>query len=281
MRIGSKSKNTFFLNLNKKNQNIQDEFLKNILATTKTIEIKVMLGDSTVKTVNTFDPKNIEIFFDKLILSLTEWESQGISYSYNDDIRRIFVKFEISEGDFIISLHVSVQFHVLLYYKPEQEVLDLQKELSDIIDKTGISDSNYSVVGNKIILNKLQELGYDKVDEQKLFELFYNDENLSKILSDKIENNQGKKILELNNRKKDILKKLDDLLLVTFQTSDVIIDEQKLVNGEEGCLCNIDLQKLDDGSKQGLFDLDLIDHDSQQKIESRITQILSAIKNQE
>ena len=94
-------------------------------------------------------------------------------------------------------------------------------------------------------------------------------------------NNQGKKILELNNRKKDILKKLDDLLLETFQTSDVIIDEQKLVNGEEGCLCNIDLQKLDDGSKQGLFDLDLIDHDSQQKIESRITQILSAIKNQE
>ena len=279
MRLGSKSKNKFFLNLNIKNQNIQNKFLNKITDATKTVNAKVMLGDSTVKELSTFDPKNIENLFNHIITSLNDWSSQGISYSYNDDIRRIFVKFEVREEKFVISLHVSVQFHVLLYYKPEQKVLLLQKELSEIIDRTAESDSNYSVEGNKIILQKLQELGSDKINEQNLFELFYNDENLSKILSKKIENSQDDEILQLNNRKKELLQQLDDLLLETFQTSQILIDEQKLVNGEEGCLCNIDIEHLEDNSKHGLFDPDLITDESQQKIDSRINQILASIDN--
>ena len=279
MRLGSKSKNKFFLNLNIKNQNIQNKFLNKITDATKTVNAKVMLGDSTVKELSTFDPKNIENLFNHIITSLNDWSSQEISYSYNDDIRRIFVKSEVREGEFVISLHVSVQFHVLLYYRPEQKVLLLQKELSEIIDRTAESDSNYSVEGNKIILQKLQELGSDKINEQNLFELFYNDENLSKILSKKIENSQDDEILQLNNRKKELLQQLDDLLLETFQTSQILIDEQKLVNGEEGCLCNIDIEHLEDNSKHGLFDPDLITDESQQKIDNRINQILASIDN--
>ena len=279
MRIGSKSKNKFFLSLNTKNQIIQNKFLEKISNATKTVNAKVMLGDSTVKGLDTFDPKNIEDFFNQIISSLNDWSSQGVSYSYNDDIRRIFVKFEVVEGEFVISLHTSVQFHVLLYYKPEQKVISLQKELSEIIDKTTESDSNYSVEGNKIILQKLQELGHNKINEQNLFELFYNDENLSKILSEKIENSQDDEILQLNNRKKELLHQLDDLLLEIFQTSQVLIDEQKLVNGEEGCLCNIDIEYLEGGSKHGLFDPDLINNESQQKIDNRINQILTVIYN--
>ena len=279
MRIGSKSKNKFFLSLNTKNLIIQNKFLEKISNATKTVNAKVMLGDSTVKGLDTFDPKNIEDFFNQIISSLNDWSSQGVSYSYNDDIRRIFVKFEVVEGEFVISLHTSVQFHVLLYYKPEQKVISLQKELSEIIDKTTESDSNYSVEGNKIILQKLQELGHNKINEQNLFELFYNDENLSKILSEKIENSQDDEILQLNNRKKELLHQLDDLLLEIFQTSQVLLDEQKLVNGEEGCLCNIDIEHFEDNSKHGLFDPELINNNSQQKIDNRINQILTAIGN--
>ena len=76
-----------------------------------------------------------------------------------------------------------------------------------------------------------------------------------------------------------MLQQLDDLLLETFQTSQVLIDEQKLVNGEEGCLCNIDIEHLEDNSKHGLFDPDLINNEFQQKINNRINQILAAIDN--
>ena len=277
MRIGSKSENEFFLKLNKINEKIQHDFLRLITSASKTVDTKVMLGDSTVKEVDTFDPKNVEVFFNNIINSLKDWESQGISYSYNDDVRRIFTKLEIREGDYVISIHVSLQFHVLLYYKPVQKVIDLQKELSEIIDKTRTSDSKYSDEGNKIILQKLQDLGYDKINEQNLFELFYNDESLSKILSEKIEGSQENEIIEFNNKKKELLNLLDDLLLETFQTSLVLIDEQRLVNGEEGCLCNTDLEHVENNSKQGLFDLDSLDDKSQENIETRINQISGAL----
>ena len=277
MRIGSKSENEFFLKLNKRNEVIQENFLKSINVATQTVGTKVMLGDSTVKEVNTFDPKNVESFFNNIINSLNDWNSQGISYSYNDDVRRIFTKLEVRVGNYIVSMHISLQFHVLLYYKPLQKVIDLQKELSVIIDKTSTSDSKYSDEGNKIILQKLQDIGYDKINEQNLFELFYNDENLSKILSEKIEGSQENEIIEFNNKKKELLNQLDDLLLETFQTSSVLIDEQRLVNGEEGCLCNIDLEYIENNSKQGLFDLDLLDDKSQEKIEARINQIFGAL----
>ena len=65
----------------------------------------------------------------------------------------------------------------------------------------------------------------------------------------------------------------------TFQTSSVLIDEQRLVNGEEGCLCNIDIQYLQNGSKHGLFDLEVINDEFQQKITYRINEILSSIEN--
>ena len=277
MRIGSKSENKFFLKLNQRNETIQENFLKLISNATKTIQTKVMLGDSTVKEVSTFDPKNVENLFNNIINSLNDWESQGVSYSYNDDIRRIFTKLEVRDGSYVVSIHVSLQFHVLLYYKPLQKVLDLQKELSEIIDKTSTSDSSHSDEGNKIILQKLQELGYDKINEQNLFELFYNDENLSNILSEKIEGSQDKETVELNYRKKELLTQLDDLLLETFQTSLVLIDEQRLVNGEEGCLCNIDIEFVKNNSKQGLFDLDSLDEKSQEKIEFRINQIYGVL----
>ena len=116
MRIGSKSENEFFLKLNKRNEVIQENFLKSINVATQTVGTKVMLGDSTVKEVNTFDPKNVENFFNNIINSLNDWNSQGISYSYNDDVRRIFTKLEIRVGNYIVSIHISLQFHVLLYY---------------------------------------------------------------------------------------------------------------------------------------------------------------------
>ena len=144
MRIGTKSQNEFLINLNKKNDVIQNNFLNKIIDTTKVVDVKVMLGDSSVKTISTFDPINIENFFNKFIESLNDWESQGISYSYNDDVRRIFLKFEIKEDDLVLSMHISVQFHVLLYYKPEQDVIELQKELAEVIDKTQNSDLKYS-----------------------------------------------------------------------------------------------------------------------------------------
>ena len=112
--------------------------------------------------------------------------------------------------------------------------------------------------------------------KQELFELFYNDEELSEKIKKMIDESQSE-VVDVKDKKNKLFKKLDNLLLETFHTTPVIIDEQKLVNGEEGCLCNIDLEYVEDGAKQGLVDASIITDEDKNKIVIELTKILELI----
>ena len=276
MRIGNPTNNEFFLELNKINENIQNSFLKRIVHETRNVSCDVMLGDSTTKKVETFDVKNVETFFGKFESNLPEWNSQGVTYSSDEDLRRIFVKSEIKIGNYILSLHASLQYHVLLYYKPIQKVIDLQKKLSELIDAGGNSESKYEEESDRLIIEKLNELGFKDMPKQELFELFYNDEELSNKIKNMIDDSQPE-VIDIQGQKNQLFKELDNLLIEIFQTTSALIDEQKLVNGEEGCLCNIDLEYVDEGAKQGLVDASLIDEKHRVLIKQNITKLLDII----
>ena len=276
MRIGNPTNNEFYLELNKINDEIQKSFLKKIEHETRSVSCDVMLGDSTTKKVETFDIKNVETFLGKFELHLDEWNSQGVTYSTDEDLRRIFIKSEIKIGNYILSLHISLQYHVLLYYKPIQRVVDLQKKLAELIDAGGNSESKYEEESDRLIIEKLNELGFKDMPKQELFELFYNDEELAKKIKNMIDNSQPE-VIDIQGQKNQLFKELDNLLIETFHTTSVIIDEQKLVNGEEGCLCNIDLEYVDNGAKQGLVDATLIDEQNKLLIKQNITKILNVV----
>ena len=280
MRIGTKSDNEFLDLLNQKNQAIQEKFLQNIENLTKPVSIKVMLGDSTVKDEKTFDPKTIEEFYRKFITELDEWENQKISTSYNDDVRRIFVKFQISIGNYLLSLHMSLQFHVLLYYQTDNLVLDTQKELAKIIDQTKDYDTNLANNGNKIILDKLRGMGFNDIEPQKLFEKFYNDETLQEKIYQQINDSIDASSKELTKKKSELLKKLDSMLIETYQTTPILIDDNRLINGEEGCLCNFDLEKITNDHKDGTIDINELSNDNvEEQILHRLTQVYKILTN--
>ena len=280
MRIGTKSGNEFFDLLNQKNQAIQEKFLKNMENLTKPVSIKVMLGDSTVKDEKTFDPKTIEEFYRKFITELDEWENQEISTSYNDDIRRIFIKFQINLGNYLLSLHMSLQFHVLLYYKTDNRVLETQKELAKVIDQTKDYDTNLASNGNKIILDKLRDAGFNELDPQKLFEKFYNDETLQEKIYQQIDESIDSTSKELTKKKSILLKKLDSMLIETYQTTPILIDDNRLINGEEGCLCNFDLEKIENDHKEGTIDIsEFLNDNVQEKILDRLEQVYKILTN--
>ena len=276
MRIGNPANNEFFLELNQINEKIQDEFLKKITYETRTVDCNVMLGDSTTKNVQTFDIKNMETFFGHFDSKLSGWNSQGVTYSTDEDLRRIFTKSEFRIGDYILSLHVSLQYHVLLYYKPIQKVIELQKKLAELIDNNENSGSKYEDEGDRLIIEKLNELGYKDMPKQELFELFYNDEKLAMRIKKMIDESQPE-LVDIQGKKNQLFKELDNLLLETFHTTSIIIDEQKLVNGEEGCLCNIDLEYIDNGAKQGLVDSSLINNEIKSQIKQGVKKILDVI----
>ena len=276
MRIGNHTNNEFILELNRINDKIQSEYLKKIIHATRSVNCDVMLGDSTTKKVETFDIKNVEIFFGRFESYLSEWNSQGVTYSSDEDLRRIFTKAEVRIGNYIVSLHASLQYHVLLYFKPIQRVIELQKKLAELINNNGNSESKYEEEGERLIIEKLNELGFKDMPKQELFELFYNDEELAKKIKKMIDDSQPE-VVDVQGQKNELFRELDNLLIETFHTTSVMIDEQKLVNGEEGCLCNIDLEFVDNGAKQGLVDASLIDEKDKILIKQNITRILDVV----
>ncbi len=279
VRLGTRSPNEFIQLLNTKNETIQKLFLSKITDMTKMIDVKVMLGDATVSEQKTFDPKLIMDYFQNISKNLKGWSTQDVTISNNEEIRRIFMKFEIMEGNYMISGHVSIQFHVLLYYKPVQRVIDCQKELAEIIDVTKNREQEFSDNSDQFVLDKLKEMGYKDFDHQKLFEVFYeNDEFREKVFAE-IEKQSGVDFQKLSEKKTQLFNELDSLLVETYQTTPTLIDDSKLVTGEEGCLCTFDLEFVKDNIKEGLFDPRKMSDTTKENIVKRLDEFANIINS--
>jgi len=279
VRLGSRSPDEFIQLLNKKNEDIQQELLGKILELTKSVDVKVMMGDSTITEQKTFDPKQVINYLEKLNQKLTDWSLQDVSITNNEDLRRVFTKFEITEGNYLISGHISLQFHVLLFYKPLQRVIDCQKELAEIVDTTKNKETQLSDNSDQFVLNKLKEMGYKDFDHQKLFELFYDNEEFSKKVYAEIEKESGEEFKRLTEKKNELFKELDSLLVETYQTSSVLIDDTRLVSGEEGCLCTLDIEFIKNNNREGLFDPRKMSNPVKENILKKLEGLEEIIKN--
>ena len=279
MRLGSRSPDEFIQLLNKKNEEIQQELLSKILELTKIVDVKVMMGDSTITEQKTFDPKQVTNYLETLNKKLIDWSLQDVSITNNEDLRRVFTKFEIGEGNYLISGHISLQFHVLLFYKPLQRVIDCQKELAEIVDITKNKETELSDNSDQFVLNKLKEMGYKDFDHQKLFEVFYENEDFSKKVYDEIEKESGEEFKKLTEKKTELFKELDSLLIETYQTSSVLIDDTRLVSGEEGCLCTLDIEFIKNNNREGLFDPRKMSNTIKENILKKLDNLQLIIKN--
>jgi len=278
VRLGNRSSNDFILTLNSKNDRIQEKYQTEMKEHTKTVPVKVMLGDNTITEQTSFDPEIVRKFYEKITKNLPDWTIQQISITNNEDLRRIFTKFEIRIGNYLLSGHMSLQYHVLLYYKPEYRVIECQKELSEIMDKTKGDEQHVAEIGDQLILEKLKESGYKDVDEQKLFEIFFENDELREKIYDEIEQNTDVNLQELSKRKIDLFNELDSYLIETYQTSSVLIDDNRLVTGEEGCLCTFDLEFIKNQNKEGLFEPKKIPEDVKKEMIDRLEQFSKIMK---
>jgi len=277
VRLGSRSSNEFIQVINEKNESIKKSYLPRMVDFTRMVDVKVMMGDSTVTDQKTFDPKQVSDYFQKINDSLEEWSVQDVSVTNNQDVRRIFTKFEIREGSYLISGHMSLQFHVLLYYKPVQRVIDCQKELAEIVDLTKNEQEQLSDNSDQIVLKKLKDMGYKDFDHQKLFEVFYeNDEFREKIFAE-IQKDSGVDFQELSEKKTNLFSELDSLLLETYQTSPVLIDDPRLVAGEEGCLLSLDLEFIKNSNREGVFDPRKMPDSVKENILKRLSELDASI----
>jgi len=275
--VGNNTSDVFIQILNEKNKKIQELYFEKMKKATLTVTVKGMLGDSTIAVQSTFDPMLVQTFYEETIKKLQGWATQDITTTNNDDLRRIFVKFESKVENFIMSGHMSIQFHVLLYYKPDNKVIEFQKELSQLIDKTKNTENNLANEGEQYIIEKLKDLGYNDLAHKELFELLYeNDELREKIYRD-IDEHSDVDVQSLLNRKKQLFDELDNLLMECYQTSSVLIDDSKLVTGEEGFLFSLDLEYVKNNVKEGMFNTKKISEKTKEKLVNRLNEIIKIL----
>jgi len=277
MRLGSKTDDEFLIKLNKKNSQIQSIFHEKIKEIAKKLPVDVMMQDGIVKNQETFDVEKIHQVYNGFANRLQDWTLDGISSTNDEGIRRNFIKLNTNADNCKISLHFSIQYHVILFYQPNYEVMKKQKELSDFMDMTKKQEGELTEKSDHVILDKLRAEGYKDLDTQNLFEIFYNDDNIREKIMNEIELQTDGDLQKISQRKENLLKELDDLLLETYQMEPILIDEARLVTGEEGCVCNIDIEMIENDQKSGLIDSNQVSSSTKEKISILIDQVLEAI----
>lgn len=277
MRLGSKTDDEFLIKLNEKNSQIQSIFHEKIKEIAKKHLVDVMMQEGTVKKQETFEVEKINQIYNRFANGLQAWTLEGISSTNDEGIRRNFIKLNTNADDCKISLHLSIQYHVVLFYQPNYEVMKKQKELSDFMDMTKKQEGELTEKSDHVILEKLKAEGYKDLDTQNLFEIFYSDDKIREKIMSEIEIQTDGDLQKINQRKEGLLKALDDLLLETYQMEPVLIDEARLVTGEEGCVCNIDIERIENGQKSGVFDSNQVSSSTKEKISALIDQVLEAI----
>ena len=277
MRLGNKTDDEFLIKLNEKNSQIQNIFHEKIEEIAKKYPIDVMMQDGIVKKQDTFDVKKIQGIYNEFTNKLQNWTLEGISSTNDEGIRRNFIKLHTNADECRISLHFSIQYHVILFYQPNYEVMKKQKELSDFMDKTKKQEGELTQKSDHLIFEKLKAEGYKDLDTQSLFEIFYNDDKIREKIMSEIELQTDGDLQKINQHKENLLRGLDNLLLETYQMEPVLIDEARLVTGEEGCLCNIDIEKIENDQRTGVFDSKQLSTSTKEKINTLIDQVLQSI----
>lgn len=252
MQIPTNSTDLFIKSMTEKGEKIRFLFLEHIKTVTKRMPLQVMLGDGTVSDQESFDPLLVRQFYDNILIRLSDWTSDGTAVTADQDLRRSFIKFELREGNYLLSFHMSLQYHALLFYKLDYKVIEIQKELAELTDKINELQEKAKPESDRIIEEKLKQKGYENVDRQKLFEVLFEHDDITKELAESLQYTESK-INDLVKRRDLLFQELDNMLIEVYHTTPVMIDETRMIAAEEGCLCNFNLEYVKNNSKDGNF----------------------------
>ena len=277
MRLGLDTEDKFLIKLNEINEQIQNIFLIEAKKMTGKTSVDVMLQDGTAKKQDTCSMEMIKAFYDKIAKKLTNWTLQTTSTTNNEDLRRDFIKMHAIVDDYRILLHISTQYHVLLYYKPDYQVMKKQKELADFLTMTEKNEKKLAEKSDQVILKKLKDEGYKDLNPENLFEIFFKDDKIMENVTKEIDKQTDGDLNKIYEQKQSLLKELDNFLLEIYQIEPVLIDEARLVTGEEGFVFNLDVEQInDEQSKQ--FSSDKMLEETKKNITVRVEEILKVIK---
>jgi len=230
-------------------------FIRSISPSISMREVNVMLADGTVTQSPTFDIGSVSKFYEQLIRSLSGWQSSGISRSQVEDLNRIYCEFRKTVGKYDVKGYFGIQFHALPYYQVNRNVLDIQRNLRRLEDEGIQYYSQISQQANNAIKEELSSRGLANLIDEELFKNLLENEVLFGDLVKKAESIEGgfPQYLDIDYQKKLLFTELENLVVELYQVPPVLIDYNKLMQGEAGVAMYVDVGTIKN-EKTGAID---------------------------
>ena len=243
MRIPNNENDDFSKKLNGYYADIENIYLESMKPHLTTREVDVMLQDGTITKSSTFDPESVIGFYRSFLKDLKNWEVSNIQ-EITEESNRIYCQISTNLDNYVIRGYFGIQFNVLPYYKPDKQVIQIQRELFDLSVKNSTLLESAANIGNNAIKQELKNMALDELKFEDLFERLLQNQELIVRLEDKIKNVERlyPELDGAEKKKNSLILELDNLIIKLYQISPTLIDYNRLMQGEEGIIVYFDIE---------------------------------------
>ena len=285
MRIPNKVEDDFAKKLNEYFVVIEDAYLQSMKPALTTTEVNVMLQDGSVTKSMTFDPQSVIGFYQSFLKDLKNWEVGNIQET-TGELNRIYCQISADLDIYVIKGFFGIQYNILPYYKPDKQVIQIQKELIDLSANNSSQLESVANIGNNTIKQELKNMELDDLKFEDLFETLLENQDLMSELEDKIKNVE-KLYPELEGAEKkntSLIYELENLIMKVYQVTPILIDYNRLMQGEEGIIVYFDVEpKVDAKAKRSpnkTVNFSRMTPPTKQRIGELFKEISTALHNQ-
>lgn len=280
MRIPNSYTDAFSMQLNKLYESISERYLGAIKKQIETKKVSVMLTDASVTQQDTFDPHNAAMFYEMLSRNLKNWSSQGIERTDTDDLRRLHVLFTTPIENYSLSCYLGIQYHALLFYKLDNRIKNIQTEIMMLDEKLANIKQEIASKENTILEEEMKKRGIANLSIEEMLALLYNDEKLYYELTRKVDDIEKSKpeYVQMARKRDELVEELKGMIIELYRIMPVLIDHNKLMQGEEGATIYFDLEMVKKGEKIGAIEVEKIPTKIKQTIIDRFREIDLALK---
>ncbi|MDQ5869530.1 MAG: hypothetical protein M3530_07365 [Thermoproteota archaeon] len=284
MRVPLKGSDKFCLDLNSVYSRMEQAYFGSLKSSLKTSAIKVMLGDGTITDSVTFDPQETVRYFNILGGCLKGWSNSGVSKSNTDDLHRATYQISNQIEKYYISVHFEIQFHSLKFYRVDKRVLEIQKEIHELSRKSNKIHQSLANTGNEIVVRELRNMGYGDLPFEDLLEKMLSDQVISSQLEDKAKNvmSQYPELGEVEIKERALGTELNDYIMEVYTIDPVVIDYNKLMQGEVGVVLYMDIEivnNMKSKERQAYVNIENIKADSRKRLIDSLDKLTSTIKD--
>lgn len=246
VRAPLKGEDYFCRKVNASAEKVQEAFLEAVKSAITMSQANAMLGDGTITQADTFDPQNVQKFFQQLGNALEDWTFSGVLKSTTEDMHRLYSTFTKETDKFYVSTYFGIQFHELPYYRVDRRVIEIQKELATIEGRATSVLRKMTDAANTVLATELEKRGYANLGFEELFAKMFDDEKLIEELNEKsaVVESQFTQVGVARDKVSELFSELNNLLIKFYQTSPVLIDYNRLMQGEEGITNYFDIEVI-------------------------------------